>query len=274
MAENYDGSLEDDRYSMDVDSTPAPKFTGQGAGSEKHISPQLARVLKAKQERFGTDSQTLGDAMNLSGRTSPIGGQRPPAWVSGASGTKTGFVESAVEGIESLTQEQRIAQLQLMVQQQQQQIDHFHNSPGKGLQIDDDIEFSSSNQGATLALMREQMASSNSMIAMLAKAMADGNALQKESVTLSKQQYASSKATKTVEKKFLDMEEGFPTLGINSEGQGMRDQRKWNNRLRKEFGDLMKHKELKAKLTKKAINEITGEPPSVPKDQRINFVGR
>ena len=119
MAENYDESLEDDRYSMDVDSTPAPKFTGQGAGSEKHISPQLARVLKAKQERFGTGSQTLGDAMNLAGRTSPIGGQRPPAWVSGATDTKTGFVESVVEEIETITQEQRIAQLQTMVQQQQ-----------------------------------------------------------------------------------------------------------------------------------------------------------
>ena len=272
--------LSDDGSADEVEQTPAtlPALMGADA-TARRMSPHVQRLLTGSRSRLGAigAQRTLLDEMETSGDGTPPGGSTiPPGRDHGATDT-TGYVQSAVENIEQQAtmqkmreQEQLIQRLMLKLEETQVAVTQLQNSPGR-MAADEEVSFKTTS--STMA-MQEQMRAQQELIQMLAVNMAESTQLQRESVELNKQQYAGSKVRKDTDKSFDTLEADFETLGINDKGQGVRDARKWGNSLRKQFGSLFKNKLLKSKLAKKAINEISGMPESVPKDQRINFALR
>ena len=281
--------LSDDGSADEAEQTPATLQALLGADATgRRMSPQVQRLLSANRGKLGVigAQRTLVDEMETPGDGALPGGSNiPPDRDHGSADTldiRTRYVQSAVEDIEQQTtmqkmreQEQLIQRLMQKLEETQVAVGQLQNSPGR-MAADEDVSFRMATGSASAGTnaMQEQMRAQQELIQMLAVNMAESTRLQRESVELSKQQYAGSKVRKDTDKSFDTLEADFDTLGINDIGQGVRDARKWGNSLRKQYKMLFKHKQLKAKLAKKAINEVSGMPESVPKDQRINFALR
>lgn len=273
-------SLSDtDDGSENMEQTPAPQVqAGADATAGKGMSPMVARLLAGKSNNPGQSyaQRTLAQDMGGFGYRHSQEDMPTDTDMEDAS-SKVGATTATFEAQQkAMEQTQLIEQLQMLNAKQQQQIDRMADSPQPASQqVDEDIDFRQKDKDSkAFEMMQQQMAMTNSLIAQLVSSTAASNQIQKEGVELIKKLALSSKAKKTVTEMWTALEDGFPTLGLNADGQGIRDVKKKVSQLRKEYGELFWDKRIKSKLTKKAINEITGEPSSVPKDQRVNFVQR
>ena len=207
--------LSDDGSADEAEQTPATLQALLGADATgRRMSPQVQRLLSANRGKLGAigAQRTLVDEMETSEDGALPGGSNIPSDRDhGSADTldiRTRYVQSAVEDIEQQTtmqkmreQEQLIQRLMQKLEETQVAVGQLQNSPGR-MAADEDVSFKMATGSASTTAMQEQMRAQQELIQMLAVNMAESTRLQRESVELSKQQYAGSKVRKDTDKSF------------------------------------------------------------------------